>query len=57
MVSETSDDKPNFVTPVDSFLSFTSPHALPNMLAGCSYKDFLGNNLPDFLTDMPLIIH
>jgi hypothetical protein len=33
------------------------PNTLPNMLTWQNYKAFLENNMPDFLADMPLIIH
>jgi hypothetical protein len=50
-------DKLNFVTPTDGFLLFTASHVLANKLTGQNYKDFLENNIPDFLADMPLLIH
>jgi hypothetical protein len=31
------------------------PHLLPNRLTGRNYKNFLENNMPDFLADVPLI--
>jgi hypothetical protein len=33
------------------------PHILPNRLTGWNYKAFLENNIPNFLADVPLIIH
>jgi hypothetical protein len=36
-------------------LSFTISSILPNRLTVQNYKDFMENNMPDFLVDMPLI--
>jgi hypothetical protein len=33
------------------------PQGLPNKVTGRNYKAFLENNMPDFLADVPLIIH
>jgi hypothetical protein len=32
-------------------------HILPNRLTGRNYKAFLENSMPDFLADVPLIVH
>jgi hypothetical protein len=39
-------------------LSSTTPHVLPNKLAGRNYKDFFGQQQqPDFMANVPLIIY
>jgi hypothetical protein len=49
MLSKPLNDKMNF----DNLFR---PQVLPNRLTGRNYKAFLENNMPDFLTDVPLII-
>jgi hypothetical protein len=33
------------------------PHTLANRITGQNYKDLSENKMPDFLAEMPLIIH